>query len=159
MPSRRELVAHNRTEEEISQYIGADLVIFQTLEDLVSACRQFNPAIGQFDCSVFTGEYVTGGVDEAYLAGLENLRSDNAKLKANAWNRPAVVNVNGANTGSSNEAAVQETGGDSVVSASGPMNEMHQESGVDNTQNVGLSNAGEVAMRDQPDLVPGLSNS
>ncbi|BGP37878.1 amidophosphoribosyltransferase [Rhodotorula kratochvilovae] len=64
MPSRRELVAHGRTEEEISKYIGADLTIFQTLPDLVKACAQFNPDIQQFDCSVFTGEYVTGGVDE-----------------------------------------------------------------------------------------------
>ncbi|GAA5948398.1 hypothetical protein JCM21900_002699 [Sporobolomyces salmonicolor] len=82
MPSRKELVAHNRTEEEISEYIGADLVIFQTLPDLVHACAQFNPAITQFDCSVFTGEYITGGVDAAYLAGLEQQRNDNAKLKA-----------------------------------------------------------------------------
>ncbi|BGP45975.1 hypothetical protein JCM10450v2_001814 [Rhodotorula kratochvilovae] len=56
MPSRRELVAHGRTEEEISKYIGADLTIFQTLPDLVKACAQFNPDIQQFDCSVFTGD-------------------------------------------------------------------------------------------------------
>ncbi|CAL1705223.1 unnamed protein product [Somion occarium] len=81
MPSRAELVAHNRDTEAVAKEIGADLVIFQKLDDLVSSVRQFNPSIPQFDCSVFTGEYVTGGVDEAYLQGLERLRADNVKEK------------------------------------------------------------------------------
>ncbi|KAK4053037.1 amidophosphoribosyltransferase [Microbotryomycetes sp. JL201] len=176
MPSRKELVAHGRTEEEVSRYIGADLTIFQTLDDLVAACRQFNPAIGQFDCSVFTGEYVTGGVDEEYLAGIETLRNDNAKAKANKWARPQVVNVNGANTGSSQEPVSQledpeQTGclrngkerlepvGASVVTASAPMNSYNDD--VDQSeggQTVGLSNAGDMHHRDSPDVVPGLSN-
>ncbi|OSD08306.1 Amidophosphoribosyltransferase [Trametes coccinea BRFM310] len=79
MPSREELVAYNRNEEQIAQAIGADLVIFQTLPDLVASVRQFNPALETFDCSVFTGEYVTGGVDEEYLRSLEQLRADNVK--------------------------------------------------------------------------------
>lgn len=81
MPSPTELVAHNRTEEEIAKEIGVDLVIYQTLDDLVQSCRTWNPAIETFDCSVFTGEYVTGGVDERYLEHLQKLRSDNAKAK------------------------------------------------------------------------------
>lgn len=81
MPSRSELVAHDRTTPEIAAEIGADLVIFQTLPDLVSSVRNLNPEIGQFDCSVFTGEYVTGGVDREYLEGLERLRSDNIRLR------------------------------------------------------------------------------
>ncbi|KAH8106857.1 phosphoribosyltransferase-like protein [Cristinia sonorae] len=81
MPSRMELVAHDRSTEDIASTIGADLVIFQTLPDLIESVRQFNPKIQEFDCSVFTGEYVTGGVDEAYLQGLEKLRADNVKGK------------------------------------------------------------------------------
>ena len=81
MPSRAELVAHDRDTEAIAQEIGCDLVIFQKLDDLVSSVRQFNPSIPQFDCSVFTGEYVTGGVSEEYLLGLEKLRADNVKGK------------------------------------------------------------------------------
>lgn len=77
MPSRMELVAYKRDTESIAEAIGADLVIFQTLPDLISAVRQFNPSITTFDCSVFTGEYVTGGVDEEYLSHLERLRADN----------------------------------------------------------------------------------
>jgi len=85
MPSRKELVAHGRTVPEISEDIGADLVVFQTLPDLVQSCSQFNPAISQFDCSVFTGEYITGGVDRSYLDHVESVRSDNVKNKAKSF--------------------------------------------------------------------------
>ncbi|KAH9070967.1 amidophosphoribosyltransferase [Lactarius deliciosus] len=82
MPSRAELVAHGRTTEEVAVAIGADLVIFQTLPDLVTSVRQLNPSIERFECSVFDGDYVTGGVDAAYLDHLEGIRSDNMKTKA-----------------------------------------------------------------------------
>lgn len=81
MPSRKELVAYDRTHEQICDYIGADLVIFQTLDDLVASCNQFNPAITEFDCSVFTGKYITGDVDAAYLSALEDLRRDEDSKK------------------------------------------------------------------------------
>lgn len=35
----------------------------------------------QFDCSVFNGEYVAGGIDEDYLQALQQKRSDKAKNK------------------------------------------------------------------------------
>lgn len=56
-------------------------MIYQTLPDLVASCAQFNPAVQQFECSVFTGKYISGGVDEAYLANLEQLRADHIKAK------------------------------------------------------------------------------
>ena len=87
MPSRSELVAHERSIPDIAKEIGADLVIYQTLPDLVASVRQFNPAIGTFDCSVFTGEYVTGGVDETYLSGLEETRADKLKASSPSANR------------------------------------------------------------------------
>lgn len=82
MPSRSELVAHERDTDAIARAIGADLVIYQTLQDLIASVRQFNPDIANFDCSVFTGEYVTGGVDGAYLDHLEGLRADTVKAQA-----------------------------------------------------------------------------
>lgn len=91
MPSRTELVAHNRTTAEVATAIGADLVIFQTLPDLVKSVQQFNPKIPTFDCSVFTGEYVTGGVDAAYLNHIESLRSDDVKTKTNSNGLGALV--------------------------------------------------------------------
>jgi amidophosphoribosyltransferase len=76
MPSRSELIANGRTEDEIATLIGADAVIYQDLDALVSAVGQLNPAIKRFDCSCFDGVYVTGDVSEAYLASVEAARSD-----------------------------------------------------------------------------------
>ncbi|KAI9026886.1 nucleophile aminohydrolase [Hyaloraphidium curvatum] len=81
MPTSAELVAHNRTEDEIAQEIGADSVIFQRLDDLISACSEFNPSITNFECSVFNSCYVTGDITAQYLRELEALRKDSAKSK------------------------------------------------------------------------------
>ncbi|MFP5506792.1 MAG: amidophosphoribosyltransferase [Gammaproteobacteria bacterium] len=79
MPSREELVAHDRSVDEVAAEIGADRLIFQDLDDLISAVRKGNSKLGEFDCSVFNGEYVTGDVNGDYLDHLQNQRSDNAK--------------------------------------------------------------------------------
>ena len=79
MPTKDELIAHGRTVEQVAEEIGADWLVFQELDDLIEAVRKGNPHIGNFDCSVFTGEYVTGGVDAGYLDHIEQLRSDAAK--------------------------------------------------------------------------------
>ena len=76
MPAAKELIAHGRTEEEICKLIGADWLVYQDLNDLIDACKELNPAVKQFDCSVFDGNYITGGIDQAYLNNLEKQRSD-----------------------------------------------------------------------------------
>lgn len=126
MPSRTELVAYGRTTEEIATAIGADLVVFQTLSDLEASVRQLNPAITTFDCSVFTGEYVTGGVDEAYFAHIEGLRADNVlgKLKAGGEGE-------GVGVGAGQEAKEREER--AVVSAGNPMNGSDDTVGLHNT--------------------------
>ncbi|CAK0739618.1 amidophosphoribosyltransferase [Gammaproteobacteria bacterium] len=43
MPSSEELVAYGRTEEEVATLIGADWLIYQDLEDLVSSVSKGNP--------------------------------------------------------------------------------------------------------------------
>ncbi|CEH16066.1 glutamine phosphoribosylpyrophosphate amidotransferase [Ceraceosorus bombacis] len=88
MPNRHELVAHDRSVEQVAKEIQADVVIYQTLQDLISSVQQFNPSLRSFDCSVFDGKYVTGGVNDAYLAHLEGLRSENAKIKAKSTRLP-----------------------------------------------------------------------
>jgi amidophosphoribosyltransferase len=76
MPTRSELIATGRTEEEIAQLIGADRVIYQDLDALIEDVRILNPAITRFDCSCFDGVYVTGDVSAAYLASVEAARRD-----------------------------------------------------------------------------------
>lgn len=81
MPSANELIAHGRDNDAICKQIGADALIFQTLEDLVEAVRCGNPDIVKFEASVFNGEYVTGDIDQQYLDFLESMRSDDAKVQ------------------------------------------------------------------------------
>lgn len=80
MPVADELVAHNRTVEEIREEIGADGLIYQDLEDLIHAVQKGNPELTQFETSVFTGEYITG-LPENYLEELEIRRNDKAKIQ------------------------------------------------------------------------------
>ena len=81
MAATTELVAHNRTEEEIETFIGADWLVYQSLEDLIDAAQQGNKAIKQFECSIFDGKYVTADVDETYLRKLEDNKNDRTKLQ------------------------------------------------------------------------------
>ncbi|MDB4223611.1 amidophosphoribosyltransferase [Granulosicoccus sp.] len=83
MPAADELIAHNRTTEEIQETIGADWLVYQTVEDLIEAVRYDKHPIDNFESSCFTGEYVTGDVDGAYLNTLQQQRSDNAKREQN----------------------------------------------------------------------------
>ncbi len=86
MPAAHELIAHNRTEEEVCQAIGADRLVYQDLDDLVDAVRQGNPEIQHFDTSCFSNEYVTGDIDDAYLQRIEALRNDDAQTQSNSEN-------------------------------------------------------------------------
>ena len=79
MPAASELIANGNTDEEVQDLIGADWLIYQNLSDLVDSAHEGNPAITEYECSVFDGKYVTGDVDEVYLKRLELARNDNAK--------------------------------------------------------------------------------
>ncbi len=82
MPSRDELLATGRTDEEICKEIGADALIYQDLDELVRDVKLSNPKINDFDCSCFDGKYVTGDIDAAYLSRIETARGDlNSKQK------------------------------------------------------------------------------
>ncbi|PSB92195.1 amidophosphoribosyltransferase [Candidatus Pandoraea novymonadis] len=71
MPTRSELVAHGRTDEEVARIIGADKLIYQDVEDIEAAVRDINPALREFDSSCFNGKYITSDVTPAYLDRLE----------------------------------------------------------------------------------------
>ncbi len=83
MPAAHELIAHDRTELEVCEAIGADKLIYQDIEDLIDAVGKGNRAIKHFDTSCFTHEYITGDVDDAYLANIEALRNDGAQEQRN----------------------------------------------------------------------------
>jgi len=81
MPSAKELIAHNRSDEEVCKEIGADWLVYQDLEDLIAASNEGNPDITEFECSVFTGKYITGDVNARYLANLDAERNDSIKAQ------------------------------------------------------------------------------
>lgn len=83
MPAAHELIASNRSVEEIERHIGADWLIYQDIEDMIEAVAFGNRSIEQFEASCFTGEYVTGDVDTSYLDQVERRRSDQAKTQSN----------------------------------------------------------------------------
>jgi amidophosphoribosyltransferase len=74
MPSRKELIATGRTDEEICREIGADKLIYQDIDDLKAAVRKTNPEILYFDASCFDGNYITGDITSEYLDEIEAAR-------------------------------------------------------------------------------------
>ena len=79
MPSRKELIATGRSDEEICREIGADRLIYQDLDDLKAAVRKTNPDIQYFDASCFDGDYITGDITSEYLDEIEAAR-ENGKV-------------------------------------------------------------------------------
>ncbi|KAJ3372605.1 amidophosphoribosyltransferase [Allomyces arbusculus] len=120
MPSARELVAHGRTEAEVAKSIGADAMIYESLEDLAESVRKFNPKLAVFDDSVFTGKYVTGDVTSEYLQRLEDTRNDAAKSK------PGSAVAGGKANGTARDGAVSPTlisAAEAVAAAAAAANE------------------------------------
>ena len=71
MPTRAELIAAHRSEEEVAREIGADALIYQDLEALKDAVRQANPKLTSFETSCFDGVYITGDITSDYLRAIE----------------------------------------------------------------------------------------
>ena len=87
MPSRNELIANGRTDEEIAREIGCDELIYQDLDALIEDVRSVNPEVTSFEASCFSGVYVTGDITQEYLDGVEASRRDGEKQKAAAENQ------------------------------------------------------------------------
>jgi amidophosphoribosyltransferase len=62
MPTREELIAHDRTDEEIRRYIGADALIYQDVDAMKRVVKALNPKLDGFEASCFDGRYITGDV-------------------------------------------------------------------------------------------------
>ncbi len=86
MPNAKELVAHGRTLSQITTKIGADWLIYQDLDDVYAAindaAKTDTDKIAQFEDSIFTGKYITGDIDEAYLTHLADARGEHSKQKS-----------------------------------------------------------------------------
>jgi amidophosphoribosyltransferase len=88
IPTRGELIAYEREEDEIATKIGCDWVMYQDLQDLEdSVTESADPGqvpLTKFDTSCFSGSYVTGEkIGDAYFQQINDLRNDAAKQSRN----------------------------------------------------------------------------
>ena len=74
MPTSAELVAYDRSVEEVRAIIGCDALIYQDVEAMKTAIGDLNTAIKGFDASCFDGIYVTGDVGVVDIARLSGAR-------------------------------------------------------------------------------------
>ena len=79
MAATNELIASGKTDEEVANAIGADWLIYQDLKDLIDSAREGNPAIENFEISIFDGKYPTS-ISSDYLEDLEVTRGDETKV-------------------------------------------------------------------------------
>jgi amidophosphoribosyltransferase len=94
MPTRHELIATGRSDDDIAREIGADAMVYQDMDALVASVREANPKLKRFETSCFDGVYITGDVTSEYLASIEHSRdagrqeadddADNNQLDLNA---------------------------------------------------------------------------
>ena len=95
MPTKDELVAHDRSEEQIREIIGADELIYQNVDAMKEAVRALNPAIEAFEASCFDGVYITGDISEGHAQAMNaqrnlplDTREENASDSDNRLNLP-----------------------------------------------------------------------
>ncbi len=97
MPTRQELLATGRTDDQIALEIGADAVFYQDLDALIAAVSKANPLITHFESSCFNGDYITGDVTPEYLAMIESNRNDgNEDDKSTVSTRQLDLNLSSA---------------------------------------------------------------
>ncbi len=91
MPTKDELVAHNRTMEEIRQFIGADALIYQDVDAMKRVVGALNPAVAGFEASCFDGQYITGDISAADFDAIASQRlSQNQEEEAPGRSRLAL---------------------------------------------------------------------
>jgi amidophosphoribosyltransferase len=76
MPTRSELIAHGRTEEEVCREITADALVYQDIEALKRSITDVNPMLKKFEASCFDGDYITGDISRDYLDRIEFAREN-----------------------------------------------------------------------------------
>ena len=76
MPTRSELIAYGRTEEEVCREITADALVYQDIEAMKRSITDVNPMLKQFEASCFDGHYITGDISRDYLDRVEYARQN-----------------------------------------------------------------------------------
>jgi amidophosphoribosyltransferase len=74
MPTRAELIASGRDDEQIRLAIGADALVYQEVDAMKASVRAVGPHLKEFEASCFDGIYVTGDITPEYLDRIEAAR-------------------------------------------------------------------------------------
>ena len=74
MPTKEELIAHDRDNEAIRVFIGADQLIYQDVDAMKRVVGALNPRVAGFEASCFDGHYITGDVSASEFATLQAQR-------------------------------------------------------------------------------------
>ena len=74
MPTRAELIATGRNDDQIAAEIGADALVYQDIEALKQSITTLRNDLTVFDASCFDGCYITGDIDAHYLDAVEGKR-------------------------------------------------------------------------------------
>jgi amidophosphoribosyltransferase len=80
MSTKREFVARGRTNEEIAKELGADFVLYQTIEQMEDAVRAAGNKELKFCKACFEGIYPTGDITERMLSDIEQDRMAASKI-------------------------------------------------------------------------------
>jgi amidophosphoribosyltransferase len=76
MPTRSELIAFGRSDEEVCREITADALVYQDVDAMKRSISDVNPLLKNIEASCFDGFYITGDVTPAYLDKLEHARNN-----------------------------------------------------------------------------------
>jgi amidophosphoribosyltransferase len=76
MPTRQELIAYGRSDEEICREITADALVYQEVSAMRRAIADVNPRLSSLEASCFDGNYITGDITREYLDKLEAARNN-----------------------------------------------------------------------------------
>ena len=77
IPTKEELIASRMSEEEIRKFIGADVLLYQTIEDLTEAVlRKGDHGIDRLSMPYLDGWYATGDVDENHMENVKQARTE-----------------------------------------------------------------------------------
>ena len=93
MPTRAELVAHDRTIEDIRQWIGADALIYQDVQAMKQAVGRVNPQVNGFEASCFDGVYITGDISDEQVTALNEGRNRGGEEEAEGSSRLSLPNA------------------------------------------------------------------
>jgi amidophosphoribosyltransferase len=87
MPTKEELIAHDRSVEEIRRFIGADALIYQDVDAMKRVVKALNPKLDGFEASCFDGVYVTGDVSAEQVDAMASQRPPQSDTEEGSTDR------------------------------------------------------------------------